>query len=426
MAESVALGAELQDLSFPSAQDWWVHWHDFATLWKNQPTYILSQASYLFGALATLVHALTTRGRWPYLWVAIILHGLVIESLSYFVPDVDNFWHSQTPLIFLGRRLPLHIIFLYSVFYYHAFVGVAKLRLPRWAEPFAVGLTVVLVDLPYDITSVKFVHWTWHDTDPNIEDRHYWVPWNSYYFHATFAAGFTWWFHVLRGQERWQSSGVGKNLLNVLLSGLLGTPTGVLFFTALYHPMHDLYKVHSEVTFFVVFAVFLALAWAGSRSREAVAAAAPASGAGGISWTSWLLLLHLVLHYALWLGMTIVGHPETEVSVGLHERLGKCGIKVPVQTASGLVLEKSKFLCKTDYDEKYFDFHCLPGGRPPKDGAHWYTICGTPFENRAEYILIMGAIAVVAAIVFHTMHFRGAPDSALNPKSAPAKKLKTK
>ncbi|KAE8737021.1 hypothetical protein FOCC_FOCC017519 [Frankliniella occidentalis] len=335
--------------------------------------------------------AVSTRGRWPYLWVATILHGLVIESLSYFLPDVDNFWHSQTPLIFLGRRLPLHIAFLYAVFYYHASVAVAKLRLPRWAEPFAVGLTVVLIDLPYDITSVKFVHWTWHDTDPNIADRHYWVPWNSYYFHATFAAGFTWWFHVLRDQ-RWQSTGVGKNLLNMVLASLLGTPTGILFFTALYHPMHDLYKVHSEVTFFVVFAVFLALAWAGSYAAEARSPSSSASPtAERPSWCTWLLLLHLVLHYALWLGMTIVGNPEKEVSTGLHERIGKCGIK------------------------------------PPKDGAHWYTICGTPFENRAEYVLIMSAIAVLAAIVFYTMHFKAGPDSALNPKpTAAARKLKTK
>ena len=61
-----------------------------------------------------------------------------------------------------------------------------------------VGMCVVLIDIPYDITAVKFVHWTWHDTDPNIYDRHYWVPWNSFYFHATFAASFTFWFHCWR------------------------------------------------------------------------------------------------------------------------------------------------------------------------------------------------------------------------------------
>jgi hypothetical protein len=74
-----------------------------------------------------------------------------------------------------------------------------------------VGLLVVLIDLPYDIVSVKFVHWSWHDTDPNIADRHYWVPWNSYYFHLTFAASFTFWFHTVRSwldrkTSKWQAS----------------------------------------------------------------------------------------------------------------------------------------------------------------------------------------------------------------------------
>lgn len=35
-------------------------------------------------------------------------------------------------------------------------------------EHMAVGLMTVLVDMPYDIIGPKFVHWIWHDTDPNI------------------------------------------------------------------------------------------------------------------------------------------------------------------------------------------------------------------------------------------------------------------
>lgn len=88
------------------------------------------------------------------------------------------------------------------------------------------------------------------------------------------------------------------------------------------------------------------------------------------------------------------------------------------------MLKKREFLCAKDYDEKYFDFHCLPGGKAPKDGAHWYTICGTPFENRAEYILVTAGITFTAFVVFFTMHFRSAPESVLRP--AAPRKLKTK
>ena len=60
------------------------------------------------------------------------------------------------------------------------------------------GLAVVLLDVPFDIMGVKLLWWTWHDTDPNIYDRHYWVPWTSYYFHASFACAFNILFHGTR------------------------------------------------------------------------------------------------------------------------------------------------------------------------------------------------------------------------------------
>ena len=57
--------------------------------------------------------AFSKGGRWPYLWLATILHGLWTDNFWHFaLPEYDNFWHSQTPIIFLGARLPLHIILL--------------------------------------------------------------------------------------------------------------------------------------------------------------------------------------------------------------------------------------------------------------------------------------------------------------------------
>ena len=70
----------------------------------------------------------------------------------------------------------------------------------------SVGLSAVMLDLPYDILGVKNLFWTWHDTDPNIYDRHYWVPWTSYYFHITFSAGFTAVFHGSHKLLDWEKS----------------------------------------------------------------------------------------------------------------------------------------------------------------------------------------------------------------------------
>lgn len=45
----------------------------------------------------------------------------------------------------------------------------SKMKLKsQLVECMAVGLMTVLIDMPYDIIGIKYVHWIWHDTDPNI------------------------------------------------------------------------------------------------------------------------------------------------------------------------------------------------------------------------------------------------------------------
>ena len=56
--------------------------------------------------------ALRSGGRYIYLWFTTIIHGLVVESVCYVNPDMDSFWHAQSMVMLLGRRLPLHIVFL--------------------------------------------------------------------------------------------------------------------------------------------------------------------------------------------------------------------------------------------------------------------------------------------------------------------------
>lgn len=51
------------------------------------------------------------------------------------------------------------------------------------------------------------------------------------------------------------------------------------------------------------------------------------------------------------------------------------------------VLAKNKYLCLDHYDEAIFDFHCVD--KLPAPGTDYYTICGTPFPNHAEYIVVV-------------------------------------
>ena len=49
-------------------------------------------------------------GRLYLLFFTSILHGLVVESLSYVLPEIDNFWHGVSSITMFKQRLPLHIL----------------------------------------------------------------------------------------------------------------------------------------------------------------------------------------------------------------------------------------------------------------------------------------------------------------------------
>uniref|UniRef100_A0A1B6CE90 DUF7802 domain-containing protein n=1 Tax=Clastoptera arizonana TaxID=38151 RepID=A0A1B6CE90_9HEMI len=394
----------VEGIHFNGFKDWAVTLSPVQELWAAQPTYLIVQASFCLGGIITFIHALCSRGRFPYLWFGTIFYGLFIESLCYMFPDVDNFWHSQTPIMFLGMRLPLHIIFLYPCFLYQASIAVANLRLPSWAEPLAVGLIVVLIDIPYDIVSVKFVHWTWHDTDPNIGDRHYWVPWNSYFFHCTFSTGFTFWFHKTRQwmstksvYSKWDYSSFRIEFISMVLASILGPISGVGIFMIVYHPLHDLYNIHSEVTFFILFSFAVFTVWTADRLPKPYSAI-PSSK------LKWLLILALIVHYSTFMALVVHGDPQKEISIGLHQPLGPCNVEVPVKSIFGAKLKKYAYLCANNYNEDYFDFSCTNKPNPNKV-VRWYTICGTPFINRVEYITVIGILTLLAGGVFWNLHF---------------------
>lgn len=385
---------------------WFVAFRSPKEIWENHQAYLILELSIYFLALLTFKHAWRSGGRFLYLWFATILHGLVVESLSYFVPDIDNFWHAQSMVMFVGKRLPLHIVVLYPVFIYTAAAAVSRLRLKSWAEPFAVGLAVVLLDIPFDIIGIKLLFWTWHDTDPNIFDRNYWVPWTSYYFHSAFASSFMILFfgtrHLLcSSPSKYEADGFLKEILCTIITGLLAMPVGILQFLPLYHPLHDIFNFHSEVCVLLFLSVYILIVWVADR-HPTEEARSQSSKRGLFHWLDDLGLM-VLLHFLLWIFLTMYGRPELIQSTGFHEKTGNCSAISAVQTASGKVLSRKTFLCTSDYDEGYYDFHCLRGGKPPADGLEWYTICGTPFPNALEYLIVVSAFSLFGLFVYVQM-----------------------
>lgn len=179
---------------------------------------------------------------------------------------------------------------------------------------FNVGLNVLLIDLPYDIMGIKFVHWTWHDTDPNLEDRMYWVPLTSYYFHMAFSASFVFWF-FFKNTNLDQINTTKTEIITFLCAIFLSTPCGMLCFTILYHPLHDLYNVPTQVIVMFLIALYVMFTILKRKPRY-------------ICNRPLTIGLYLVVYYTTFLLMAIFGKPENEVSTGPHEQIGPCNITV--------------------------------------------------------------------------------------------------
>lgn len=266
------------------------------------------------------------------------------------------------------------------MFYYHAFWAASKLKIKcQWTEHIAVGLLGVLMDVPYDITGIRFINWIWHDTDPNIFDRTYFVPWTSYMFHFTFACSMSIIMHNARklfgrGQKKplgkWEQGSLVSEVFAILVTSCLSMPGGALMFMVSYHVLHDFLLVPTEAVVMPILGILLlVVVWKMDRRAE--------KDQKPKSIGDKLMYVYLGVHYLTLLLLHVFFNPEEHISISFHETIGDCTKTKVVKTALK-DLEKRAFLCATDFDEKYFDFTCLK--EVPPAGSSWYTVCGTAYE----------------------------------------------
>jgi hypothetical protein len=270
-----------------SSFSWLMTFRNPSEIWQTEHTFLFCEMELYILAILTYLHARRHGGRYYWLWWTTILHGLMTELVSYWYEDVDNFWHAQSTFMWFGLREPLHIIFLYPGYIYPVCVAVSKLNIQEWARPFASGLGEVLIDIPYDIMGIKLLWWTWHDTDTNIIDRTYMVPWTSYFFHTCF--GFTFVFlqqhlhryvtglsgyfsddeiDVMPYSQKILAQNWKGELTVAVLTGAFTFPVAVITqFTPLYHIPHDILGVHTEVCYWMLaFAYCTAVLWGVMRA----------------------------------------------------------------------------------------------------------------------------------------------------------------
>ncbi|XP_058123376.1 uncharacterized protein LOC131294489 [Anopheles ziemanni] len=384
---------ELFQKDFPR---WMVNFHDPVELFRRQPSYLASQVYCTVGALVCLAHALHRGGRWPFLWLASTFAGVLIESAVYLSPFGETIWFAPTVIDLFGQRIPSFIFFVYPFFYYQAFWAVSKLQLKcRWSEHIAVGLLVVLFDLPFDMVSVKFLHWTLHDTEQMFAERIYSAPWTLllFFFGSTFT--FSYAFRHLRklfdgrpAQATVSDPFATRSTILVELAASIGTAIfsvslGSTLFLAVNYPLHTLLGISNKIVVVGVFLCVATIFWKFDRKSNR---RLPFKQ----SFVDHVLTGCAVGHFWLYLVVAVFLNPQEASSTGRHQPIGDC-------------LNPRTFLCLDSFRKEDFDFHCLP--KLPKEGSYWYTICGTPFEHRAEFVFVLIVITFLATMIHRTVHY---------------------
>ncbi|GCB59887.1 hypothetical protein scyTo_0012622 [Scyliorhinus torazame] len=196
-----------------------------------------------------------------------------------------------------------------------------------------------------------------------------------------------------------KSTGIFKELAVALLAGIFTFPLAVLTqFLPLYHVPHDIYQIHTENIVMGQLAVYIFIVWSAERngSRD------NRSTVNSASWLRHEAGQGTFFNFLFFILLVTFARPEQQVSVGLHETLGPCNASKVLTSPLGQILSRRAYLCASDYDEGMFDWHCLPGARPPLDGSQWYPICGTPFPNHAEYIYTVAAFCLIGIAFYWT------------------------
>ena len=118
---------------------WLVKFRNPVELLLLEPTFLLCELEFYILCVLTYMHARRHGGRYLWLWWTTIAHGLTTECLSYWIPDIDNFWHAQSTTMFFGGREPFHIMCLYPGFIYTSCVAVSRLGVSEHVQPFLSG-----------------------------------------------------------------------------------------------------------------------------------------------------------------------------------------------------------------------------------------------------------------------------------------------
>src|SRR5690606_17614897 len=146
------------------------HFHNPIIQWQLMPTFLVGEYLFYLLALIAFLHAKRHGFVHMLIWYASVVSGTANDLFFIFLPFVDNFWQAQATIM-LTPRFPLYIACVYICFMYFSVVAAWRTNLGILGRAALAGLLAYFFYAPYDIIGVKYLWWTWHQTDPSVQER---------------------------------------------------------------------------------------------------------------------------------------------------------------------------------------------------------------------------------------------------------------
>lgn len=374
-----------------------------------QPSYVLVEISMFLITVITLIHVLYLRGRWIYTWLASLINGSIISLASVTVAVLENHWHAQSLFMIFSRRLPLHVLLMYPSLHHAIHYSIAHLRLPRYAQALSAGLLDLLLSVPYHLISARFIHRTWHETEPLLLNRLCQVPCTSFLFQLVFGASFFFslqlWRRVITSNDSVNIHGSARSeLVAAMLGGVSGPLVGLFLFVLTLQPPSRL--LISQSTLLITLTLSFALmVWSCDRLAIEGSRKTPDHKQSQI-----LICTVFIIYCVTFVAIALFLSPENESSTGYHHQIGPCDVLEESQISFGPKTIRRKYMCTSDHNRRYYNFDCLAENSTNlAHGTRWYKICGTSSENSNEFVVVLLLFIFTILHIFHQLLYRSGP-----------------
>nr|CAD2192564.1 unnamed protein product [Meloidogyne enterolobii] len=413
--------------------DWFCKTQDVWNFFENHFTFLAAEI-FLFFVVCLYVNswlAIRLGGRYIYTWLGISWLIFSQEYLQLGKPAFDFQWHSQGLLSFCGGRIPIsRVLGVRHVAMYSAVIFIERAIIPPAQENdsilehlayfgfyglqcFAASILALIIKLPYDFLGTYFLWWTWDYGNPLTQEKIYGVPWILFAHDASLIAAFVFVLNLTRHFAAEETYNWKKFVEEFLIVGI-SARCALLFFTGMVASIILFgFFLSTRTMVLIVISVLILLVILPFCSIFEKHSFNP-------YWFDELSFV-LCIHFIFLMMLVVFYNPIYVVSRGFHQPIGPCQEKTSLvkeklgseMEKSGLEklfsftkdIKKSTYFCLNGTGSEYFDFHCVPGGKPVIDDyiVEWYTICGkeSNYDYQWEYIYLIWFLCIHGSIILY-------------------------